>query len=70
MLFNAIETHPETQIQVNLEAQIISVNTTELSEQFEIDAYKKTCMIHGYDDIDYLLSKKETIEAFEAQKQY
>lgn len=65
LLFNAIETHPETQIQVNLEAQIISVNTTELSEQFEIDAYKKTCMIHGYDDIDYLLSKKETIEAFE-----
>ncbi len=69
-LFNAIETHPETQIKVNLEAQIISVNNTELSEQFEIDAYKKTCLINGYDDIDYLLSEKETIEAFEAQKQY
>jgi 3-isopropylmalate/(R)-2-methylmalate dehydratase small subunit len=69
-LFNVIETHPETQIKVNLEKQIISVNNTELSEQFEIDAYKKTCLINGYDDIDYLLSKKETIEAFEAQILY
>jgi 3-isopropylmalate/(R)-2-methylmalate dehydratase small subunit len=70
LLFNAIETHPETQIQVNLKTQTISISNSEISEQFEIDAYKKTCMIHGYDDIDYLLSKKETIEAFEAQKQY
>jgi 3-isopropylmalate/(R)-2-methylmalate dehydratase small subunit len=37
-----------------------------VSETFEIDAYKKTCMINGYDDIDYLLSKKEMIEAFES----
>ena len=41
-----------------------------LSESFNIDPYKKTCMINGYDDIDYLLSKREIIEAFELQKPY
>ncbi|MBU2939945.1 3-isopropylmalate dehydratase small subunit [Lacinutrix sp. C3R15] len=64
-LLNTIENYPETKITVNLEAQTISVDNTNLSETFEIDAYKKTCMINGYDDIDYLLSKKATIEAFE-----
>ena len=39
-----------------------------ISEKFEIDPYKKTCMINGYDDIDYLVNNKELIEAFEAQK--
>ena len=64
-LLNAIENKPETEIIVNLELQTISVADTNLSEAFEIDAYKKTCMINGYDDIDYLLSKKTEIEAFE-----
>jgi len=64
-LLNTIENYPETKITVNLEAQTISVDNTNLSETFEIDAYKKTCMINGYDDIDYLLSKKAVIEAFE-----
>ncbi len=69
-LFSEIKTNPETQLEVNLEAQTLSIQNTSHSESFEIDPYKKTCMINGYDDIDYLLSKKETIEAFEAQKQY
>lgn len=64
-LLKTIENKPETEITVNLEAQTISVNNTSLSESFEIDAYKKTCMINGYDDIDYLLSKKAVIEEFE-----
>ncbi|APG66488.1 3-isopropylmalate dehydratase small subunit [Tenacibaculum todarodis] len=64
-LLKTIENTPETVINVNLEAQTISVNNINLSESFEIDAYKKTCMINGYDDIDYLLSKKAVIEAFE-----
>jgi len=64
-LLNTIENKPETEIIVNLELQTISVADTNLSEAFEIDAYKKTCMINGYDDIDYLLSKKTEIEAFE-----
>ncbi|WP_055443631.1 3-isopropylmalate dehydratase small subunit [Lacinutrix himadriensis] len=64
-LLNTIENNPETEIIVNLDAQIISVENSNVSEAFEIDSYKKTCMINGYDDIDYLLSKKTEIEAFE-----
>ena len=60
-----IASHPETELEVNLENQTISVKDSDVSENFEIDAYKKTCMINGYDDIDYLLSKKATIEQFE-----
>lgn len=66
-LVQQIKEDPKTKLTVDLENQIISVNN-KLSETFEIDPYKKTCMIHGYDDIDYLLSKKDKIEAFEAQK--
>ncbi|MHA7942047.1 3-isopropylmalate dehydratase small subunit [Formosa sp. 3Alg 14/1] len=64
-LFNHITTDPETIISVNLETQIISIKDTDLKESFDIDPYKKTCLINGYDDIDYLLSKKEDILAFE-----
>ena len=70
ILIRTIENNPETQLVVNLETQTISIHNSEISEGFEIDFYKKTCLINGYDDIDFLLSKKETIEAFEAQKQY
>lgn len=68
VLLETIESNPKTQIVVDLEAQTISVSGSDISESFEIDAYKKTCMINGYDDIDYLLSKKEQIEAFEAAR--
>jgi 3-isopropylmalate/(R)-2-methylmalate dehydratase small subunit len=69
-LMQRVVSNPETELVVNLEKQIISVKDSELSENFEIDAYKKTCMINGYDDIDYLINNKEQIEAFEAQKIY
>jgi len=66
VLMKTIKENPETKIEVDLENQTISLSETNVSETFEIDAYKKTCMINGYDDIDYLLSKKEMIEAFES----
>ncbi|WP_299361521.1 3-isopropylmalate dehydratase small subunit [Winogradskyella sp.] len=69
-LFDEIESNPQTVVKVNLEDQVISVEDKNLSERFEIDAYKKTCLINGYDDIDYLINNKELIEAFEAQKTY
>jgi 3-isopropylmalate/(R)-2-methylmalate dehydratase small subunit len=69
-LLNQIESHPETELEVNLEQQTISVKNSDMSEDFEIDAYKKTCMINGYDDIDYLVNHKELIEAFEEKKIY
>ena len=67
-LFYEIGKDPRAKIEVDLNAQTISIHGSDLSEKFEIDPYKKTCMINGYDDIDYLLSKKEQIEAFEVNK--
>jgi 3-isopropylmalate/(R)-2-methylmalate dehydratase small subunit len=66
-LFNAIESRPSTQIQVDLESQSIHFKGTDVTvkEKFEISPYKKTCLLNGYDDIDYLLSMKEEITAFE-----
>ena len=69
-LLNTIQSIPETELEVNLQDQTISIIGSDVSEKFEIDAYKKACMINGYDDIDYLINNKELIEAFEAQKIY
>lgn len=52
---------------VNLEAQTITIDATGIQESFEINPYKKTCLLNGYDDIDYLLSNMEAIENFENQ---
>ena len=56
--------NPETTIIVDLENQKLKSPVGEI--EFEIDSYKKICLMNGYDDIDFLLSKKEKIEAFEA----
>ncbi|MDC8003147.1 3-isopropylmalate dehydratase small subunit [Aureisphaera galaxeae] len=66
-LFSIIKSNPNTQITVDLENQVISVED-ELEETFDIDPYKKTCLLNGYDDIDFLLSKLDKIEAFEAAR--
>jgi len=50
---------------VDLEKQSITIDATGATENFEINAYKKTCMLNGYDDIDYLLSIRNEIEQFE-----
>jgi 3-isopropylmalate/(R)-2-methylmalate dehydratase small subunit len=52
---------------INLEQQTITVDSTGEKETFDINHYKKTCLLNGYDDIDYLLSIGEDIEAFEKQ---
>ena len=52
-------------LSIDLEKQTITIDSTGAAESFEINAYKKTCMLNGYDDIDYLLSMKEEIEQFE-----
>ena len=52
-------------LSIDLEKQTITIDRTGASESFEINAYKKTCMLNGYDDIDYLLSMKEEIEQVE-----
>ncbi|MEM6965870.1 MAG: 3-isopropylmalate dehydratase small subunit [Bacteroidota bacterium] len=64
-MFTAIEADPKTSIEVDLGTQTITLKESEKQEQFEIDPYKKMCLQNGYDDIDFLLSQKEKIEAFE-----
>lgn len=56
---------PDTKVEVDLVNQSISFNGFE--ESFEVNPYKKECLINGYDDIDYLVSIKNEIEAFEKQ---
>jgi len=61
--FAAVEKDPSTKVEVNLEKQTISAAGE--TENFEINSYKKTCLLNGYDDIDYLLNSKKEIEEFE-----
>lgn len=63
-----IEKDANTQLIVDLEAQTFEVENTSVKESFEIDPYKKMCLINGYDDIDFLVSKRDKIEAFEASR--
>ena len=62
-LLTTVTENPETEITVNVEEQSIGFNGK--SETFELDAYKKICLMNGYDDIDFLISKKAEIEKFE-----
>lgn len=67
-LMSIIAEKPKTEVKIDLEMQIISIEGTNYHEGFDIDSYKKTCLINGYDDIDYLISNKNKIEAFEASR--
>ncbi|GAB2573811.1 3-isopropylmalate dehydratase small subunit [Spirosoma areae] len=63
-IFAALELNPDTLLTIDLPSQTISLETGE-SEQFAINTYKKTCLMNGYDDIDYLLSLKNEITQFD-----
>jgi len=67
-IFDAVSRNPKIEVEVNLEGQTITVLSTNEKERFEINNYKKTCLLNGYDDIDYLLSIKTDIEQFELQQ--
>lgn len=64
-LFDSIYADPKTEVQVDLSNQTITNKATGHSELFEINAYKKLCLMEGLDDIDYLLTNKDKIEAWE-----
>ena len=67
-IFESIQKDPGTRIEVNLEEQTIKLlDSSGQAEVFEINSYKKTCLLNGYDDIDFLLSMKPEIEQFEEQ---
>lgn len=72
-IFAAVEANPNTELEVNLQDQTIKIagrpNNSPLGDgraSFDINFYKKTCLLNGYDDIDYLLSMKDEITAYEA----
>ena len=64
-LFASIQANPKTEVEINLPAQTITNKATGHSESFEINAYKKHCLMNGLDDIDFLLENKDKIEAYE-----
>ncbi len=66
---------PDTELLVDLEKQVIQITGSPeapplegFGEAFDINSYKKTCLLNGYDDIDYLLSMKPAIEKFETER--
>ena len=64
-LFDSIHADPKMEVEVNLPEQTITNKATGKSEHFEINAYKKHCLMNGLDDIDFLLTNKDKIEAWE-----
>ena len=67
-IFEAINKDPEMTLTVDLENQKIINNATGDSENFAINSYKKECFLQGFDDIDYLLNRKNLIEKYEAER--
>ena len=67
VLFQAAKKDPEFKIKVDLENSTLEAPDVGISASFELNAYKKHCLLNGFDDIDYLLSKRTLIEDFEKQ---
>ncbi len=67
-LFECVNKNPKATITVDLEKQTITNNENGKTESFEINAYKKECLLKGLDDIDFLLSNKDKIEAYEKNR--
>jgi 3-isopropylmalate/(R)-2-methylmalate dehydratase small subunit len=67
-IFTAIDKDNSVEAVVDLENQRLIIDAADIAVSFEINDYKKMCLINGYDDIDYLISQKEAIEAFEQKR--
>ncbi|MFT3994208.1 MAG: 3-isopropylmalate dehydratase small subunit [Dysgonomonas sp.] len=67
-IFANVEQNNKATLMIDLEKQTITNNTTGKVETFEINPYKKECLLKGLDDIDYLLSKKSQIEEYEKSR--
>jgi 3-isopropylmalate/(R)-2-methylmalate dehydratase small subunit len=64
-VFDEIDKNPSTTLTVDLENQTISINSLNLSEKFDVSAYKKNCLINGFDDVDFLIGKTPEIIEWE-----
>lgn len=69
-IFSSVFANPEAELIVNLEEQTVTIRDTGEIFEFEINAYKKSCLINGYDDIDYIISQKKQIEEFEGNRPF
>ena len=66
-LFDSIKQNPRTQVKVDLPQQTVTNLATGHSEHFDINGYKKHCLMNGLDDIDFLVTNKDKTEAWERQ---
>lgn len=66
-LFKSISADPQTQVKVDVPNQTVTNMATGNSEHFEINSYKKYCLMNALDDIDFLLENKQKIEQFESK---
>lgn len=64
----AIEENPDLTLEVDLPQQTLTISSLDVEVTFEVDPYKKTCLINGYDDIDFLRSKADAIAAYETKR--
>lgn len=69
-IFAAVEKDPAAEVEVNLEEQYIKILASGEKAAFDINAYKKTCLLNGYDDIDYLLSLSKEVAAYETTRPF
>jgi 3-isopropylmalate/(R)-2-methylmalate dehydratase small subunit len=69
-IFSAIEKDANAKLAVDLEKQTLKIVSTGEETSFDINPYKKACLINGYDDIDYLLSLRKEIESYEATREF
>lgn len=67
-IFQAVTKNPDTELVIDLENETVLLHETGDSISFEINPYKKSCLINGYDDIDFILNNKDLIEAYEQAK--
>ena len=67
-IFKAIKENPNCEFIVDLEGQYVKIPSIDLHIDFEINSYKKTCLINGYDDIDYLINNMQKIIEFERRR--
>ena len=66
-LFKSIKADPKTEVEVNLPAQTVTNKATGRSEHFDINGYKKHCLMNGLDDIDFLVENQAKTELWEQQ---
>ena len=70
VLLQLVTENPDTKIDIDLENQVLQIIGKVIVEKFEIDTYKKTCLLNGYDDIDYLVNNQDKIVAYEQEHQF